>query len=111
MIVRGQQVTLDGASDSFNIKEYFVDIVQSLNQMSNRNILSMSSGQILSKGFVYSDGLNVHTESEILDVSTEQWFDDMVPPIIKSEFTNSLVLNRENYLQKFLNDVKIIEEL
>jgi len=108
---KGQKITVDGVLGSFNLRQYFLDIVKDLNQMRNENISVLSSGQILSFGYVTVGGEKIHAESEILDINTEQWFDDMNPPVIYSNYTGKSVLNRENYLQKFINDVKIIEEL
>ena len=108
---KGQEIT------TTIVTRFFSDIIGNLNELSSSDFGNISSGQILSKGKAWTphmselanpDGQGALSES--LDISSEQYFDNMECPSIWGE--DGKVKKRSiNYLQKLLNDVSMITEM
>jgi len=108
---RGQEIT------TMIVTDFFADMIKKINELSSSEIKNISSGQILTKGKAWeanashlSNPNGVGILTEMLDISTEQYFDNMDCPAIWGE-DNKIKKRKVNYLQKLLNDVKIITEM
>jgi len=104
---KGKQVT------QTEITKIFKDMILKVNEATSSEISELSSGQILSFGFSktpYVSTEDVATVAEILDVGSEQFFDNYnIPQIF--DFSGKYLNKPVNYLQKLLNDVKILTEV
>jgi len=111
---KGQTISQTELTKDFN------KVLLKLNALTSSNIKVLSSGQICTFGRWQEQRENIiPVVTEILDVGTEQYFDDMNAPVISSVvdysfisdgFVEDLPSISKNYLQKLLDDVKIITD-
>jgi len=103
MIEKGKEITPTDLTNMFN------DTIKKMNGLTSSEFVSLSSGQIFTSGNLGRG--EEYTSTELLDIQTEQYFDNIVSPSIRDAVTGNYIFNSRNYLQKLIEDVTMIQEL